>query len=67
MPARIEFPEFERLRAAGGQVVEVLPADEYEWAHIPDAMNLPRKELDAGTATRLDRSRNILVYCHDYL
>jgi rhodanese-related sulfurtransferase len=68
MPARIEFEEFRRLRDEGAQIVEVLPKDEYEWAHVPDAINLPLKELDAPTAAaRLDRERQLVVYCHDYL
>jgi rhodanese-related sulfurtransferase len=66
--ARIEFQEFNRLRQAGAQVVEVLPAEDFEWAHIPEAVNLPLKELDAASAAaKLDRERQLVVYCHDYL
>src|SRR5215472_2649305 len=32
---------------AGGRVVEVLPAGDYDWAQLPGAVNLPLKELDA--------------------
>lgn len=67
MPARIELPELRRLRDAGAQVVEVLPAEEYRWAHIPGALNIPAKQLDAETAARLERTRDVVVYCHDYL
>jgi rhodanese-related sulfurtransferase len=67
MPRRVEFQEFSRLREAGAQVVEVLPVEDYEWAHIAGAINLPLKELDGTTAARLDRSRDVVVYCHDYL
>lgn len=68
MPARIEFEEFHRLRDEGAQIVEVLPKDEYDWAHIPGALNLPLKELDGATAAAtLDRERQLVVYCHDYL
>jgi rhodanese-related sulfurtransferase len=68
MASRIEFPEFSRLRDAGAQVVEVLPAEDYDWAHIPDAINLPLKELDASTAAeKLRRDKDVVVYCHDYL
>ena len=31
------------------QLVEVLPAKEYEWARLPGAVNLPLKELAART------------------
>jgi rhodanese-related sulfurtransferase len=47
--------------------VEVLPAQEYAEEHIPGAVNLPLKELDATTAERLDRSRPVIVYCYDGL
>jgi len=67
MARRVEFGEFSRLRDAGAQVVEVLPPEDYDWAHIPQAINLPLKELDGTTAARLDRSRDVVVYCHDYL
>jgi rhodanese-related sulfurtransferase len=67
MIKRIEFQEFSRLRDAGAQIVEVLPAEDYDWAHIPQAINLPLKELDGTTAAQLDRSRDVVVYCHDYL
>ncbi len=66
MPAGIDRDELRRLTDQGAQLVEVLPADEYEWAHLPGAVNLPLKELDGGMA-RLDRSQPVIVYCHDTL
>jgi rhodanese-related sulfurtransferase len=67
MARRIEFDELSRLRDAGAQVVEVLPAEDYRWAHLPGALNIPIKELDADSAAQLDRTRDVVVYCHDYL
>ena len=68
MIERIEFQEFKRLREGGAQIVEVLPQEDYDWAHIPGAINLPLKELDAtSAAAKLDRERQLVVYCHDYL
>ena len=68
MPARVEFAEFSRLRDGGAQIVEVLPKEDHDWAHIPDAINLPLKELDATTAAaKLHRDQDVVVYCHDYL
>lgn len=64
MPRTVTRNEVRELVAAGAQLVEVLPADEYRWAHLPGAVNLPLKELDAGTE-QLDRSRPVIVYCHD--
>ena len=67
MARRIEFDELRLLRDAGAQIVEVLPEDEYRWAHLPGALNIPLKELDADSAAQLERARDVVVYCHDYL
>lgn len=56
----------QELAAAGAQIVEVLPRDEYEDAHLPGAVNLPLKELNRHTAMQLDRSTPVVVYCWDY-
>ena len=64
MPANVTREQVRDLVAAGAQLVEVLPAEEYRWAHLPEAVNLPLKELDAHTE-QLDRSRPVIVYCHD--
>ncbi|HYB28374.1 MAG TPA: rhodanese-like domain-containing protein [Solirubrobacteraceae bacterium] len=60
----------ERLRemlAAGAQLVEVLPAEDYAKAHIPGAINLPLATLDEHGVSVLDRTRPIVVYCWDPL
>jgi hypothetical protein len=66
MPTRIGRDELRELTGQRAQLVEVLPADDYDWAHLPAAVNLPLKELDAR-AGQLDRSRPVIVYCHDSL
>jgi len=66
MPTGIGREELRKLTGQGAQLVEVLPADENNWAHLPGAVNLPLKELDASTG-QLDRSRPVIVYCHDPL
>ena len=59
--------EVQRLVAErDAQLVEVLPAPEYEQEHLPGAINIPLKELNRQTAMQLDRSRPVIVYCHDY-
>lgn len=50
----------------GAQLVDVLGADEFEHDHLPGAINIPLKQLDASTAARLDRDRPVLVYCNDF-
>jgi rhodanese-related sulfurtransferase len=66
MPTVIGRDELQTLTGQDAQLVEVLPADDYEWAHLPGAVSLPLKELDARTG-QLDRSRPVIVYCHDSL
>jgi rhodanese-related sulfurtransferase len=66
-PATINLERARRLIADGAQLVEVLPAEEYEELHLPGAINIPLKELDAESAQQLDRSRDIVVYCWDGL
>ena len=59
MATRIDLAQLQQLLDGGGQLVEVLPAAEYADQHLPGAINLPLKQLDATTAARLDRSRPV--------
>jgi rhodanese-related sulfurtransferase len=65
MPTGIGRDDLQRLTGQGAQLVEVLPAEEYDWAHLPGAVNLPLKQLGTSTG-QLDRSRPVIVYCHDW-
>ena len=67
MSKRVELPELQRLIEDGAQLVEVLPADEYQDAHLRGAINIPLKQLDRTTTEVLDRSRPVVAYCYDYL
>ena len=64
MPTTVPRESVGDLVRVGAQLVEVLPSAEYRWAHLPGAVNLPLKELD-GRSEQLDRSRPVIVYCHD--
>jgi rhodanese-related sulfurtransferase/CBS domain-containing protein len=66
MPAGIARDQLRELNRQGAQLVEVLPAEEYQWAHLPGAVNVPLAELGSGTVP-LDRSRPVIVYCNDTL
>ena len=55
------------LLERGGQLVEVLPREEYEEEHLAGAFNIPLKELSGETVRQLDRDAPVIVYCHDYL
>ncbi len=61
------YPALRRLLDDGAQLVEVLPAGEYDEMHLPGSVNIPLKTLDATTTAGLDRSRQVVVYCWDAL
>jgi rhodanese-related sulfurtransferase len=67
MPESIDLKGLERLLAQGAQLVEVLPPAEYAEEHIPGAINIPLKSLDATSVMQLDRQAPVVVYCHDAL
>ena len=67
MPKRIEIDQLKELLAGGAQLVEVLPSEEYKEQHLPGAVNIPLKQLDAKTTASLDRANPVVVYCWDYL
>jgi rhodanese-related sulfurtransferase len=65
MPESIDRDRVQELLRAGAQLVEVLPSEEYEDEHLPGAVNIPIKELNADAAAQLDRARPVIVYCYD--
>lgn len=68
MPNVIDRSEVQRLvEEENAQLVEVLPRDEYDEEHLPGAIHLPLRQLDASHAAVLDRSRPVIVYCWDGL
>lgn len=66
MPTEIFRDEVRRLAEEGAQLVEVLPREGYEEKHLPGAINIPLKELNRKTTTRLKRDAPVIVYCHAY-
>lgn len=65
-PRPVERSRVRELAAAGAQIVEVLPRDEYDDGHLPGAVSLPLKELNRETVRQLEPSRPVVVYCWDY-
>jgi rhodanese-related sulfurtransferase len=63
----IDYPGLRRLLGEGAQLVEVLPVEEYTEMHLPGAVSIPLKTLDATTAGALDRDRAVIAYCWDGL
>jgi len=67
MPTQVfSVSEVKRLIDQGAQLLDVLVEDEFEHDHLPGAINIPLKKLDATTAARLDRNRPVVVYCNDF-
>jgi len=68
VPIIVDRDEAQRLVEAGAQLVEVLPEHEYTEEHLPGALHLSLKRLDADSARALlDVSRPVVVYCWDAL
>ncbi len=64
---QILYPRLRGLLDHDAQLVEVLPAVEYQELHLPRAINIPLKTLDAQSTAVLDRARAVVVYCWDGL
>jgi rhodanese-related sulfurtransferase len=67
VPEAIDYQRLQQLLAQDAQLVEVLPEDEYREEHLPGAIRLPLKQLDAQTTAILDKGRPVVVYCWDAL
>ena len=65
MPTEMDRKELQRLVERGAQLVEVLPAEEYEEDHLPGAISLPLRRLETEAVNVLDRTRPVIVYCWD--
>lgn len=52
----------ERIRAGLVTVLDVRPADEYALGHLPGAVNIPLKEIEARLA-ELDPCQEVVAYC----
>jgi rhodanese-related sulfurtransferase len=66
MPHEIhERREVQSLLDRGAQLVEVLPAEEYDEEHLPGAINLPLPEVETEARQRLDPGKPVIVYCWD--
>jgi rhodanese-related sulfurtransferase len=68
MPTRVmDRQQVQALMEQGGQLVEVLPRAEYDWAHPAGAVHLWLRDIDREATRRLDKSRPVIVYCNDFL
>ena len=67
MPGSVDLIGLNQLLSEGAQLVDVMPPEEYAEEHLPGAINIPLKTLDAESARQLDRARPVVVYCYDGL
>jgi len=66
MAREVDRAGVRRLMEQGAQVIDVLPAREYGEDHLPGAVNLPLRKIEADALGALDPDRPIVVYCADY-
>jgi rhodanese-related sulfurtransferase len=68
LPTVLDRVEVRRLLAdEAAQLVEVLPREEFEEEHLPEAVSLPLEQFNATSVGMLDRDRPVIVYCWDAL
>jgi len=67
MPGQIfEVRDLQARLERGAQLLDVLPADDFEQDHLPGAINIPIRELNPTTAAKLRKDRPVIVYCYDF-
>jgi rhodanese-related sulfurtransferase len=67
MPTTVTREDVEDLvEGEGAQLVEVLPTDDYEWAHLPGARHIPLREITDRGPRELDAARPVIAYCNDF-
>jgi ArsR family transcriptional regulator len=52
----------ERARAGAVTILDVRPNDEFALGHVPDAINIPLRELEARLA-EFDPQKEVIAYC----
>lgn len=65
MPTTITRDDVRALLAHEAQLVDVMSPEEYAEEHLPGAINLFIKTLDAQSAAQFHRDRAVIVYCYD--
>jgi rhodanese-related sulfurtransferase len=66
MARNIDRDDVQKMLGDGAQLVEVLASKEYEAEHLPDAINIPLKDLGPEARRQLDPGRPVILYCYDY-
>ena len=63
----VDHCEVLAMLSAGAQIVDVLPALEYNGVHVKGALHIPLPRVLADAPRLLDRSQRTVVYCRDSL
>ena len=66
MPTEILRKEAQKLIEAGAQILDVLGLSEYRESHLPGAVHIHLRRLAEQAQEKLDATRPVVVYCHDY-
>ena len=61
----IDRVQVQKLLDERAQLIEVLPAKEYEAEHLPKAGNIPLTRLTRKTTAELQQNQPLIVYCYD--
>ncbi len=67
MAENVTREDVQRLVAEGGQLVEVLPREEYDELHLSGAISIPLNELGERAPRELNLAKPVITYCHDFL
>jgi rhodanese-related sulfurtransferase len=65
MPKEANRYQVKEMLAVGGQLIEVLPREDYEHWHLPGAVNIPLKDFHSEFLEQFDKERPVIVYCMD--
>jgi rhodanese-related sulfurtransferase len=67
MPTTVTREQIRQLiETEAAQLVEVLPREEYEWAHLRGARNIPLANIPERAPKELNASRPVISYCNDF-
>lgn len=66
-PREVDRETLRTMVRRGAQLVEVLPREEYQKAHLVGAVSIPLSMISRGTADRLKWEQPVIVYSHSNL
>jgi rhodanese-related sulfurtransferase len=66
-PKEIRRDDVRLIMRRGGQLIDVLPRQEYDRIHIAGATSVPLQGFDRTLADRLQWDKPVIVYAQDYL